>query len=180
MTMKGGSDLLISAIVHRDEAAARTLLEAGADPNAVGQDGEAPMLAAAIAHPGGRPGAPSDEGTRFLSLLLDHGGDPNLRDERGEPLLLTVILYLRFDSAHLLLDRGADIDATNAMGETAVFRLASLNQFEEVNFFLDRGASPDCKDATGRTLRDVVAKSRVDPASPAARWRERVAARLAG
>lgn len=167
--MEGGSDLLITAIADRDEAAARALLEAGADPNAAGREGESPMLAASIA-----------DGTHFLALLLDHGGDPNLRDARGEPLLLTVILYLRFDSAHLLLDRGADIDARNAMGETAAFRLASLNQFEQVNHFLDRGAAPDVADATGRTLRDVIARSRVDPASPAARWREHVAERLGG
>jgi hypothetical protein len=39
---------------------------------------------------------------------------------------------------------------------------------DSAHLLLDRGASPACTDATGRSLRDAIAKSHVDPASPAA------------
>jgi ankyrin repeat protein len=118
------------------------------------------------------------EDTRELRLLLDKGGDPNLRDKRGEPLLIKVIYSGRWDNVDLLLARGADINAADPSGQTPVFLLANIGQFEQVLRFLDRGADPEPADATGRTLRRVVAKTHVPAESPQAEWREKVAERL--
>ena len=68
--------LLLHAIHTRQLAAARLLLERGANPNT--QAGRAtPVLAAA-----------ADPDPRMLELLLDYGADPEVRGESGSTLRL--------------------------------------------------------------------------------------------
>jgi uncharacterized protein len=166
-TSPEGVNLLMYAIGTRDERAVRALLDAGADPNHRTPRGESPMLAAGLV-----------DDPRYLKLLLDRGGDPNLKNARGEPLLHQLIDYALWENVHVLLDRGADINAADPAGETPVFRLAQMNQFEQVLRFLERGADPDTADVTARTLRHLVATSRVAPTSPQAAFRVRVEQRL--
>jgi hypothetical protein len=161
-----GANLLMYEIAARDETAVRALLAAGANPNHLTPSGASPMLAAGI----------SDD-PRWLGILLDHGGDPDLCNQRGEPLLVLLVSYLRWDSMHLLLDRGAAIDATGPSGQTAAFRLAALYKFEQLERLLSRGADPDHPDAHGLTLRVFVAEE-LDPSSPEEPFRKRIAERL--
>lgn len=162
-----GLNLLMYAIGTREERAVRALLDAGADPNHRTPRGESPMLAAGLV-----------DDPKFLKLLLDRGGDPNWKNARGEPLLHQLIDYFLWENVHVLLDRGADINAADPAGETPVFRLALMNQYDQVLRLLDRGADPDRADVTGRSLRHLVAKSRVNPTSAQGAARARVAERL--
>ncbi|MCK6592450.1 MAG: hypothetical protein L6Q76_33265, partial [Polyangiaceae bacterium] len=104
--------------------------------------------------------------------------DPNLKNNRGEPLLHQAMNYSNWGNLRKLAMRGADIEAKDGSGRTAALKLAYLNQYEEVSWFLDRGADPLAADAGKRTLRDLVATAKLDPSSPLEAWRKQVAARL--
>ena len=121
--------------------------------------------------------AASDE-PRMLGLLLDMGGDPNLKNLREEPLIHQTIMFGQWANVRTLAERGADIEAKDTTGRNAALRLAYLNQYQEVNWMLDRGADATVKDATGRTLRELVLKKVPNPASPLEAWRKHVAERL--
>jgi uncharacterized protein len=164
-----GANLLMYEIATRNETAVRALLDAGADPNHLTPEGASPMMAAGI----------SDD-PRWLGLLLDKGGDPNLRAGQGrpgEPLLTLLVAYGRWENMLVLLDRGADIEATGPSGQTAALRLAALYQFERVDKLLERGADPAHPDVNGLTLRAFVAHT-LPPDSPQEPSRRRVAERI--
>lgn len=161
-----GVNLLMYEIAAQHEVAVRALLSAGADPNALSPQGVSPMLVA-----GG------SEDPRWLALLLDNGGDCDLKNQFGEPLLTLLVAYTRWDNLVLLLDRGAKIDATGPSGQTATFRLGALHQFDHVFAMLERGADPTLADVNGLQLRAFVAQ-RVTPGSPQEPWRDRVAERI--
>lgn len=161
-----GVNLLMYEIVAQNETAVRALLDAGADPNALTPQGASPMLVAG-----------SDQDPRWIRLLLDHRGDPDLKNQFGNPLLAMVVAYSPWATMVALLDRGAAIDATNATEQTATMRLAALHQWEHVDAMLERGADPTLADANGLTLRDFL-KQRLPPDSPQEPWRERVASRI--
>ena len=161
-----GVNLLMYEIVAQNETAVRALLDAGADPNALTPQGASPMLVAG-----------TDQDPRWLRLLLDHRGDPDLKNQFGNPLLALIVASCQWANMVLLLDRGAAIDAANATGQTATMRLGALHQWEHVDAMLERGADPSLEDANGLTLRDFL-KQRLPPDSPQEPWRERVAARI--
>ncbi|UQA56368.1 ankyrin repeat domain-containing protein [Polyangium aurulentum] len=161
-----GVNLLMYEMASRNETAVRTLLDAGADPNALTPQGGSPMLLAAV----------SDD-PRWLGLLLDKGGDPNLKNALGEPLLPLLVPYGQWNNMQKLLDRGARIDETGPSGQTATFLLGALHQFDRVHAMLDRGADPERADAHGLKLGDFVVQP-VTPDSPQELWQKRVATRI--
>ena len=161
-----GLNLLMFEIVSGNEVAVRTLLAAGANPNFKPEKGPSPMLVAA-----------ANEDSRYLSLLLDNGGDANIEDGMGEPLLTRVILYDRWKNVLLLLDRGADINKVGPSGQTAAFLAGSLHRFEWVHILLDRGADPSIEDKNGLQLRQFVTQ-RIASDSPEGPWQKKVADRI--
>lgn len=159
--------LLMYEIAKKNEIAVRALLAAGANPNALSNAGASPMAVAA-----------ASDNPRLLEMLLDRGGDPNLKNKKEEPLLHQTITFGQWQNVHTLVERGADIEAKDTTGRNAMLRLAYLNQYQEVNWMLDRGADPSVKDATGRSVRELVQKKVPNPNSPLEAWRKHVAARL--
>lgn len=160
-----GANLLMYELARRDETAVRTLIDAGADPNHITEDFASPMMAAGIS---GDP--------RWLHLLIDKGGDPDLK-HGGEPLITVLVPYGQFDGILALLDRGAKIDATGPSGQTAAFRFAALYQYDRVYALLERGADPARADESGLTLAAFVVHP-VPEGSPQEAWRLKVAERI--
>ncbi|EYF05452.1 ankyrin repeat domain-containing protein [Chondromyces apiculatus] len=161
-----GVNLLMYEIAACNEVAVRTLIDAGADPNALTATGASPMLVAG-----------ASEDPRWLEVLLEKGGDPNLKNQFDEPLLTLLVPYGRWDNTQLLLDRGARIDETGPAKQTATYLYATLHQFDRVHALLERGADPTRTDVNGLGLRDFV-RQRIPPGSPQEPWRERVMARI--
>ena len=160
-------NLLMYELVAKNEVAVRALLAAGANPNVLTKIGTSPMLV----------GATSPE-PRLLVLLLDNGGDPNLKNHRGDPLVHQAISFGQWQNLGILFVRGVPVDVRNKMDQTPAVRLATLNQYEEVNKLLDRGADPDAADQVHFSVRKL-AKTPVPRAdSPQEAWRKRVAERL--
>lgn len=82
-----------------------------------------------------------------IERLLARGADPNLRDERGEPLLLLGVNG-GADVVRALLAGGAEVDLTNDEGETALIR-AAAGALDVVRLLLGAGAEVSHRDALG-------------------------------
>jgi len=159
-----GMSFVVWAMGHRRKNALRALLEARANPNA----------------PGTMELAAKDDDPDYLRLLLSAGGDPNTKNHNGEPLIFTAVGEMRWENMRALIEKGADMNARGKDGSTAIFLLAGLNQYAEVDWLLQRGADITPATDTGATLAWQVQRSRIDPASPQAGWRDRVKSQLAG
>ncbi|KAJ3096475.1 hypothetical protein HDU96_000761 [Phlyctochytrium bullatum] len=79
----------------------RLLLQHGADPHRRYDGSTALNLAAALGFDG------------VLALLLEFGGDPDVRDDRGDTPLLLAAKTGNTDCVRLLLDAGADVNAVD-------------------------------------------------------------------
>ena len=72
-------------------------------------------------HPGdGTPlmSAAAQGAIEAMRLLLDHGADPNARNERNELPLGFACSYDQWEAAKLLVERGADVNGIEAPGMT--------------------------------------------------------------
>lgn len=121
-----GSTALHGAAYWGQIAAARLLLERGADPNAPSRDGflEISAIGAAVATPN-IPNPSDDEPNvvELVTLLLEHGADVNFRRRDGMTALHTAAYRGHAKVARLLLERDADSsiaarDDTPHAGET--------------------------------------------------------------
>lgn len=104
----GFGTCLVYAIYHSPFAFIRTLLEAGADPNAPVDDGFPPIIAALMT---GRdtPGAPTrTDVDEIIRLLLAFGADPNQRGINDYTALHTAVAEGNIRAVQMLLDAGAD------------------------------------------------------------------------
>ena len=139
----------------QNSAGFRRLLEYGADPNIVFEDGASVMHWAARA-----------EDVDILRLALEFGGDPNVLG--GQDGITPIFRALtNREALRVLLDAGADIDAQKrgwemggrnvGGGVTPVMAAANLAQFDVVYFFLESGADYSIEDERGDTLSNLVA-----------------------
>jgi ankyrin repeat protein len=151
----------------------RTLLEAGADPNArtrevppprrwlyslndvswVDFTGQTPFLRAALSGD-----------TSSMRLLLEYGADPNIATLAGTTPLMaaagvnwvvaqtyTESMEQSLAAVALCLDLGNDINATNSMGLSALLGAVNRGANDIVRFLAEHGADLDVVDVQGRT-----------------------------
>ncbi len=105
----------------------RLLAEAGADINALSNDGEWALRNAA------------EKGDMAaVSYLLSAGADPNLQASGG-PAIHTAVCRDNIEIVRLLLEAGADINAQDADQWTCLWWLRST---EKASFLLSKGADP--------------------------------------
>lgn len=190
---------LVLAVRDGRWAEAEAELKLGANPNKVGKDGISPLiwvmvesfgdydkaefLLKAGADPNYRPakGGPSPmwlaaggSRSRYLEMYLRHGGNPNLTDNRGRPLLSSATSQERKEQIDLLLAHGADLNLDVPFHHSPVFVAAAAGRFDLVAFFLDRGYRRDLPSLAGATAARVV-----PPDSDAQRWKDKVVKMLA-
>jgi hypothetical protein len=145
--------------------AVRTLLSLGADPNYT--DGKRDSFAMANAVHALTP---------VLRAMLEAGGNPNARNELGEPMIL-MNWYLGYypDQARsrldLLLDHGADINsampqsASDSAGYTLLLYRTKMGlddklAYEDALALLERGADPNRGGADGTTFGKMLMEHR--------------------
>ena len=129
----------------------KKLLELGADPNVILQDGgtvihwaaqleNSEFLRSALQH-GGDPnliagegrqapifkavGSSGDSDQSAVTVLLEHGADPNVKDARGNTPAMIAAGVGRFDIVYALLNRGADHSLRNEKGYNLLDRISA-------------------------------------------------------
>ena len=148
----------------------RRLLELGADPNVLYDEGGTKM------HHVARYG---DE--RYLEAALAHGGDPNVRDAWGDTPLSASPLGKWPGTLAVLLDApGVDIEAPNRHGTTVAMKVAGTRD-DILLALLERGADYEARNAAGYSVLDRLAFQRplMFPGTAYARACDRVIAWLA-
>ncbi|NQZ09746.1 MAG: hypothetical protein HRT35_21555 [Algicola sp.] len=137
----------------KDSDGFKKLLEAGADPNVVFDDGGSVMHWAARM-----------EDSRFLALALKHQGNPDLR----AGMFMETPLFSatgRPDNVALLVQNKGDINARSqrvnpftdqVVGETPVMDAAQKHQFDTVLQLLKLGADHQIINGNGKSLLDVL------------------------
>lgn len=126
------------------------LLNRGADPNVVFDDGGSVMHWVA-----------RQENCNMLNTALLHGGDPNLRAGLfgGSPIFETVTAGKNTiipNCLKLLLSKGADINLRDEQGKSVLLLSADLARFDIALYLLENGANPSLKDNKGRSIRDFL------------------------
>src|SRR5258706_1630200 len=91
------------AAAHKQIGVVSMLLSMGANPNALGSEGNRALNVASL-----------KGDAAVVRLLLDHGANPNLRDKAGSTPLHDASLNGNKDVIELLLMHGADINAQDA------------------------------------------------------------------
>ncbi len=144
---KFGSTLLMLTVLNEQFNSAKVLLECGADPNKHDTcDGKSAMIySAGIQHQ-------SEDNTKFLKLMLSHGGNPN-DEETGErkqgnstrktPLLVACDDVIQdvtpIEKVKLLVEAEADINHKNDFGATPLKE--ALRHYDVILYFLQKGVN---------------------------------------
>ncbi len=146
---------LFWALKKRNLKGVTRLLELGADPNIMYDDGGSVIHWAA-----------SYRKYPLLKAVLEHGGDPNLvsiGDFKETPLFGVIDVIFRSDDIrclNLLVEHGADVDARNFSGVTPAISAASLGRFDLVKELLEHGADYQLTNNRGETLLDIIASDK--------------------
>ncbi len=128
---------MIDALRRGERATFSRALSANrAVANRRGGGGTTPLMAAALY---------SDSAT--LTMLLDAGADPNLKNEGGATALMWAVPDLA--KMRLLIDHGADVNAQSDYGRTAALITAGYRgSVDALKFLLDHGANASIKAAS--------------------------------
>jgi len=167
---RDGTTLLYFAVTQswqRPELveAVKTLLSLGADPNYTNHNRNSFAMANAV-----------HGSALLLRYMLEAGGDPNTRDEFGQPIILMnwYLGYYKNDARarlDLLLDRGADINSTmperesDSAGYTLLLYRTKMGLDDNLAYadaltLLERRADPNRAAADGMTFAKMLMEHR--------------------
>ena len=130
-----GRSALFIACWHPHPGIIKLLLQYGADPNSVNEDGQTPLILVAG---GAYICVPN------MRVLLEHGANINMQDERGDSALMKACIARNNEAVKLLLESKADIDLVNKRGFTALLSIIEedASEYREIaQLLLEHGAS---------------------------------------
>ncbi|XP_053312157.1 ankyrin repeat domain-containing protein 50-like [Spea bombifrons] len=140
-----GRTPLMAAAYMGHRSVAELFLDAGADINWRDSEGRTALSVACLCVPAGQ------DYPELVSLLLEHGADPELEDKDGVTPLLVAAYEGQAEVAELLLEAGADPDREGKCRMTPLLAAASGGYSETVRVLLLWGATADATDAEGRS-----------------------------
>ncbi len=140
-----GRTLLHTAAASGAPGIVETLLNLGADPNALDGGRHAPLYSVANE-------CQVPAGADITRILIRHGAEVNACD--GAKRCTALHMAARRGSVEIagaLLDCGADIEARDSVGETPLRRAVNCNKVEAARLLLSRGADPRSKGSKNLT-----------------------------
>lgn len=160
--------LLIESIINEDFEQVKLLLELNADPNEIpnGYEGKSAMAWAS-----------AYKSDKYLQLLLEHGGDPNLRNvsQRTMPYPVYVaIMTDRTENLELLLKSGANSNVVDGAGLTPAMLAATSGSWEMVMLLIEAGADVSFKNERGGNLLSLIEMVGAGVNGKEAKWRAKV------
>jgi ankyrin repeat protein len=136
-----------NAVEYRQLETMQVLIDAGADVDAAGSSGAAPLGDAC-----------ANRHLKGAKLLVESGAEPNCCDNRKNPALGVIVEHLYYPEPatservrllELMLDAGADINGSDEVNKMTALHYADDPEFIEV--LLRRGANPSLPDYRGMT-----------------------------
>jgi ankyrin repeat protein len=138
------------ALLRHSIRSVELLVDHGANVNVHDSiQGDTPLHSAAL-----------DPDAKYVLYLLDHGADPNVRNEDGKTPLMYAAQCGHVAAMQMLIGHGALIDARDSEGKTALMQAAWEGKVNAVHLLLARGADPEAKDNDGKTARTASHETR--------------------
>jgi ankyrin repeat protein len=101
----------------------------------------------------------------YVRFLLEHGADPDIRDDQGTTPLMLAVTQNAPASVDALIDHHADVNLPNDRGETPLIRAVQMRNLALVRTLLEAGADPDQADhLAGMSARDYARNETRSPA----------------
>lgn len=137
-----GSSPLNEAMVDGNTAAARILIDHGADVNSASKRArDYPVLVAA-----------GKGHLELAKLLIEKGADTGVKDNLDNTLLHQAARGGLFAIAEELIEKGADVDARNALGQTPLHLAVDNVHLKTMDMLIEKGADINARDDKGRTV----------------------------
>jgi len=154
------SSKIFAAVKNNDLKEVKSLLEQGADPNSVDEDGDNLLMIATfyssvecmqlLIEKGATLNAKNKiEETALMwsvhdlaktKLLIQRGADVNAKAKSGNtPFLIAAVGAGRYETLKFLLDNGADVFAVNNKKENALMRASLFGDVPTVSLLLNKG-----------------------------------------
>lgn len=166
-TDNNGRTLLVAAILSEQYDTAEILLKLGANPNFLPSGKQKSAMGWAAQY----------KDTKFLQLLLDFGGDPDLfnKGERTAAYpVLSAISADRIDNLKILIDAGANLNVVDQRGLTPLMYGASISAWEMVYLMLESGADISVKNKWNESFSSYVALPDLGTMGEELEWRKKV------
>lgn len=128
------------------DSLAALMLEQGARVNAVDRE-----LNTALHYAAMQTSSPLFGNQDLIRILLVHGADQSLRNERGRTPLYKAVMWGRAGRARELLDYGGDMEAIDHEGWSVLFGAVLKGNVELTEELCKRGAGVDRRDRSGQT-----------------------------
>ena len=100
---------------------------------------------------------------RVADSLFRHGADVDVRDNRGDTLLIAVSWTVSVDTVRWLLDHGADANAHDTSHFTSLHFAAYYADLESVQALLEHGADINARNEYGEVPLHLAASPFIDP-----------------
>jgi len=135
----------------RNYKGAERLLELGANPDLVYEDG-ATILCKAV----------QLKDIRVMRVLLEHGANPNVKESTNmADAPIHYAINCGMDRVDLLLTHGADINMVDGVGFTPLIGACALGRYEIAYQLLQRGSDYTIRDRNGFSIADYIRTSQL-------------------
>jgi hypothetical protein len=141
----GGFTALHVAVIKGSVSLVRTLLELGADPNALADRRDSALITAVVHR------APLE----VLDLLASRGADPAIANLDEFGMIHAIAETDRVEYLPWALQHGLDLEMRTRHGNTPLHIAAALGHVAALRALLDAGADRMAKEPGGRTARDI-------------------------
>ncbi|KAI1081518.1 ankyrin repeat-containing domain protein [Whalleya microplaca] len=143
----GRSPLICAVKNEMSDSLITLMLEFGASVNATDRQRNT-----ALHHAATKAALDVMGNAHVIQILLVHGADQSLRNERGRTALHEALSCERLDRARELLDYGANLEVADNCSWTPLFGAVTQGNAALTKLMCERGAVVDAKDKNGQTV----------------------------